>query len=195
MFVKAPAQSLYAERKLAHCCSHCANHKSLHMRVPPRIPRTSTPSRQLSSVQTPQQSAIAIRHLCRWYRCAKKWRDRFVASPAVSAEKLAEFDEGSCPACLAICACKKCMSSRSLKAGGGPPRFTPAQQREFAVHTLAMLKPHLDNFKATRSAEVPLSVLCLAVLRLQGCMSTCINRTSVCCACCKVESSVKDIGL
>ena len=46
------------------------------------------------------------------------------------------------------------MNKRSLKVGGGRPCFSEAQQREFAVHTLAVLKPHLDNFKAARSVEV-----------------------------------------
>ncbi|DBA92514.1 hypothetical protein WJX77_004178 [Trebouxia sp. C0004] len=89
-----------------------------------------------------------------WHRCAKKWRDRFVKSLVVSHEKLARFDHGICPACLAICACKKCMNNCSLKVGGGRPFFSEAQQREFVVHTLAMLKPHLDTFKAARSVEL-----------------------------------------
>ena len=46
------------------------------------------------------------------------------------------------------------MSTRSLKVGGGKPRFTQAQQQDFALHTLIMLKPHLDMFKAARSVEV-----------------------------------------
>ncbi len=87
-------------------------------------------------------------------RCAKKWRDRFAKSPCVSAEKLARFDQGVCPACLAICACKKCMNKRSLKVGGGRPCFSEAQQRDFAVHTLAVLKPHLDIFRSVRAEEV-----------------------------------------
>lgn len=87
-------------------------------------------------------------------RCSKKWRARFAASSVVSAEKLAEFDSGKCPRCLAICACKRCLVKRSLLACGGPPRFSQDQDAAFALHTLAVLKPHIDDFKAARSAEV-----------------------------------------
>ncbi len=120
--------------------------------------QTSAPQRIYTTVlaaaslfgHRPHKLMIAF-YVC---RCAKKWRDRFVKSPIVSAEKLARFDHGICPACLAICACKKCMNKRSLKVGGGRPCFSEAQQQKFAVHTLAVLKPHLDNFKAARSVEV-----------------------------------------
>ena len=46
------------------------------------------------------------------------------------------------------------MAKRHMKAGGGQPRFTQAQQQEFALHSLAVMKPHLDKFKAARASEV-----------------------------------------
>ncbi len=46
------------------------------------------------------------------------------------------------------------MNKRSLKVGGGRPCFSEAQQRDFAVHLLAVLKPHLDDYKIARSVEV-----------------------------------------
>ena len=93
-------------------------------------------------------------------RCALKWRQRFESSHAVTPAQLALFDQGWCATCLGICACKRCLTKPSPAVGGAAPVFAKSQEEQFALHTLAVLKPHIDDFLAARDAEVQLLVLC-----------------------------------
>ncbi|KAL0039988.1 hypothetical protein WJX79_001647 [Trebouxia sp. C0005] len=86
--------------------------------------------------------------------CALKWRQRFESSYAVTPAQLALFDQGWCAKCLGICACKRCLTKPSPAVAGAAPVFAKSQEEEFALHTLAVLKPHLDEFLAARDAEV-----------------------------------------
>jgi len=43
--------------------------------------------------------------------------------------------------------------------GGAAPVFAKSQEEQFALHTLAVLKPHIDEFLAARDAEVQPLVL------------------------------------
>ena len=92
-------------------------------------------------------------------RCALKWRQRFESSYAVTPAQLARFDQGCCAKCLGICACKRCLTKPSPAVGGAAPVFAKSQEEEFALHTLAVLKPHIDEFLAARDAEVQPLVL------------------------------------
>lgn len=74
--------------------------------------------------------------------------------------QLALFDQGWCAKCLGICACKRCLTKPSPAVAGAAPVFAKSQEEEFALHTLAVLKPHLDEFLAARDAEVQSLVLC-----------------------------------
>lgn len=38
--------------------------------------------------------------------------------------------------------------------GGGAPVFSSAQEKAFAVHMLAVLRPHIAEFTSARDAEV-----------------------------------------
>jgi len=87
-------------------------------------------------------------------RCALKWRQRFESSYAVTPAQLARFDQGCCAKCLGICACKRCLTKPSPAVGGAAPVFAKSQEEQFALHTLAVLKPHIDEFLAARDAEV-----------------------------------------
>ncbi len=87
-------------------------------------------------------------------RCALKWRQRFESSYAVTPAQLAQFDQGWCAKCLGICACKRCLTKPSPAVGGAAPVFAKSQEEQFALHTLAVLKPHIDEFLAARDAEV-----------------------------------------
>jgi len=87
-------------------------------------------------------------------RCALKWRQRFESSHAVTPAQLAQFDQGWCAKCLGICACKRCLTKPSPAVGGAAPVFAKCQEEQFALHTLAVLKPHIDEFLAARDAEV-----------------------------------------
>lgn len=71
--------------------------------------------------------------------------------------QLALFDKGHCPRCLGICACKRCLSKPSPAVGGAAPAFAKHQEQQFALHTLAVLKPHIADFLAARDAEVKLT--------------------------------------
>ncbi|KAL0045073.1 hypothetical protein WJX82_007369 [Trebouxia sp. C0006] len=86
--------------------------------------------------------------------CALKWRQRFESSYAVTPAQLARFDQGCCAKCLGICACKRCLTKPSPAVGGAAPVFAKSQEEQFALHTLAVLKPHIDEFLAARDAEV-----------------------------------------
>jgi len=68
--------------------------------------------------------------------------------------QLAQFDQGWCPRCLGICACKRCLDKPSPVVGGAAPAFAESQEKAFALHTLAVLKPHIDDFLVARDAEV-----------------------------------------
>ena len=116
--------------------------------------RRSTPLHQLLSLLL----LIDLAHCC-----SAKWRAIFVKSGVVAAEKLAQFDGGTCGACLGICACKRCLSQRNMKIGGGAPRFSRAQHQLFAEHMLMITKPHVEHFLACRKAEVSLLCLCIVV--------------------------------
>ncbi|KAL3151375.1 hypothetical protein ABBQ38_013204 [Trebouxia sp. C0009 RCD-2024] len=87
-------------------------------------------------------------------KCARKWRERFVASSAITAEQVASFDQGWCPRCLGICACKRCLVKAAPVVGGGAPVFSSAQEKAFAVHMLAVLRPHIAEFTSARDAEI-----------------------------------------
>ncbi|KAL3160540.1 hypothetical protein ABBQ32_010839 [Trebouxia sp. C0010 RCD-2024] len=89
-----------------------------------------------------------------WQRCARKWRERFVASSAITPEQVASFDQGWCPRCLGICACKRCLVKAAAVVGGAAPVFSSAQEKAFALHMLAVLRPHIAEFTAARDAEI-----------------------------------------
>lgn len=121
-------------------------------------------------------------------RCALKWRRRFESSYAVTPAQLALFDQGHCPRCLGICACKRCLSKPSPAVGGAAPAFAKHQEQQFALHTLAVLKPHIADFLAARDAEVKLTHIFASPTRphqsdhvaaLADCLDT--HSKTVCC--------------
>ena len=87
-------------------------------------------------------------------RCARKWRNKFTASAAVTSQQVAKYDSGWCPRCLGVCACKRCLVKPAQVVGGAAPVFSKAQEQAFALHTLAVLRPHIADFIAARDAEV-----------------------------------------
>lgn len=46
------------------------------------------------------------------------------------------------------------MSKPSPAVGGAAPAFADDQEKEFALHVLAVLKPHVDDFLKARDEEV-----------------------------------------
>ncbi len=111
-------------------------------------------------------------------RCALKWRQRFESSYAVTPAQLALFDKGWCAKCLGICACKRCLTKPSPAVGGAAPVFAKSQEKAFALHTLAVLQPHIDEFLAARDAEVQPLVLhgkCLQCVHTHACSHLCTS--------------------
>ena len=54
---------------------------------------------------------------------------------------------------MGICACKRCLVKAAPAAGGAAPVFSSAQEKTFALHMLAVLRPHIADFTAARDAE------------------------------------------
>ena len=86
-------------------------------------------------------------------RCARKWRDKYVESKAITQEQVDRYDQGWCPRCLGICACRKCLNKAAVVVGGAAPVFSLKQEKAFALHMLAVLRPHIADFTAARDAE------------------------------------------
>ena len=123
-----------------------------------------------------------LSHTLMGCRCALKWRQRFESSYAVTPAQLARFDQGCCAKCLGICACKRCLTKPSPAVGGAAPVFAKSQEEQFALHTLAVLKPHIDEFLAARDAEVQ-------PLVLPGkCLHDCTHKFVLACASSQVLS-------
>ena len=93
-------------------------------------------------------------------RCARKWRDRYVESKAITQQQVDRYDQGWCPRCLGICACSKCLNKAAPAVGGAAPVFSSKQEKAFALHMLAVLRPHIADFTAARDAEASFCSAC-----------------------------------
>lgn len=99
-------------------------------------------------------------------------------SKVITPEQVEKYNQGWCPRCLGICACRKCLNKAAQVVGGAAPVFSAEQEKAFALHMLAVLRPHIADFTAARDAEAYFSSALSITLPRQNASLWCLESSN-----------------